>query len=248
MRIVSSNKQTNKQSPWPESAWELYLPIDRRLSTNLVLTFADRVPRGRDDGSLQPYSRLSRLVVSSSMIQKPSCRTLVERVTFLCGCSERLWKLKLENVLIYFLCLSNYMYQNFLSKSLDQLLQIMFWNVYGRNYLFEDKINGCLSLHGGSSFSNTALCMKIMPRPKGPMSRCALHTPDLASCEILLPRLKVVFYSDKQIFFVHIKINWENLNDFWEITFVSVSRHFRVTWMLVWAHKSVLKLMVFTEL
>jgi hypothetical protein len=29
-------------SPWPESASELYRPSDRRLSAKLVLTFADR--------------------------------------------------------------------------------------------------------------------------------------------------------------------------------------------------------------
>jgi hypothetical protein len=48
-----------KKTPWPESAIELYRPSDRRLSAKLVPTFADRgVPRGRGDGSLQPYARL----------------------------------------------------------------------------------------------------------------------------------------------------------------------------------------------
>jgi hypothetical protein len=36
-------KQTNnKQTPWSESASELYRPSDHRLSAKLVLTFADR--------------------------------------------------------------------------------------------------------------------------------------------------------------------------------------------------------------
>jgi hypothetical protein len=29
---VQTNKQTNKQTPWSESASELYVPSDRRLS------------------------------------------------------------------------------------------------------------------------------------------------------------------------------------------------------------------------
>jgi hypothetical protein len=32
----------NKQTPWPESASELYRPNDRRLLAKLVPTFADR--------------------------------------------------------------------------------------------------------------------------------------------------------------------------------------------------------------
>jgi hypothetical protein len=36
-----SNKQ-KQQTPWPESASELYWPSDRRLSAKLVPTFADR--------------------------------------------------------------------------------------------------------------------------------------------------------------------------------------------------------------
>jgi hypothetical protein len=35
------DKQT-KQTPWPQSAIELYRPSKRRLSTKLLLTFADR--------------------------------------------------------------------------------------------------------------------------------------------------------------------------------------------------------------
>jgi hypothetical protein len=34
--------QQNKQTPWPESASELYRPSDRSLSAKLVPTFADR--------------------------------------------------------------------------------------------------------------------------------------------------------------------------------------------------------------
>jgi hypothetical protein len=33
---------TNKETPWPESASELYRPSDRRLSAKLVATFADK--------------------------------------------------------------------------------------------------------------------------------------------------------------------------------------------------------------
>jgi hypothetical protein len=50
-----------KQAPWPESASELYLPSDRRLSVKLVPTFAERgVSRSQHDGCLRPYSRFSR--------------------------------------------------------------------------------------------------------------------------------------------------------------------------------------------
>jgi hypothetical protein len=36
------SSQTYKNTPWPESANELYQPSDRRLSAKLVPTFADR--------------------------------------------------------------------------------------------------------------------------------------------------------------------------------------------------------------
>jgi hypothetical protein len=52
--------QTNKQTPWSESASELYRPSDRRLSAKWLPTFAERVPRGQRDGYLRPYSRFSR--------------------------------------------------------------------------------------------------------------------------------------------------------------------------------------------
>jgi hypothetical protein len=45
-KFYANNKQTNKhtyiQSPWPESASELYRPSDRRLSAKLVPTYDDR--------------------------------------------------------------------------------------------------------------------------------------------------------------------------------------------------------------
>jgi hypothetical protein len=49
-----------KESTWPESASKLYRPSDRHLSAKLVPTFADKGARGQRDGSLSPYSRLSR--------------------------------------------------------------------------------------------------------------------------------------------------------------------------------------------
>jgi hypothetical protein len=49
------------KTPWPEFASELHRPSDRRLSATLVPTYADsRVSRGQRDGSLRPYSQLSR--------------------------------------------------------------------------------------------------------------------------------------------------------------------------------------------
>jgi hypothetical protein len=42
------------ETPWRESASELYRPSDRRLSAKLVLTFTDReVSRGQHGGSLR---------------------------------------------------------------------------------------------------------------------------------------------------------------------------------------------------
>jgi hypothetical protein len=50
-----------RQTPWPESASELFRPRDRRLSAKLVPTFADRgVSRIQRNGSLRLHSRLSR--------------------------------------------------------------------------------------------------------------------------------------------------------------------------------------------
>jgi CBS-domain-containing membrane protein len=41
-RTTSIIKTTQKKNPWHESASELYLPSDPRLSAKLVSTFADR--------------------------------------------------------------------------------------------------------------------------------------------------------------------------------------------------------------
>jgi hypothetical protein len=46
----------NIKTPWPESASELYLPSDRRLSAKLVPTFADR--RCRVVSATDPYGRI----------------------------------------------------------------------------------------------------------------------------------------------------------------------------------------------
>jgi hypothetical protein len=79
------SRNTNKQTLWPESGSELYRPSDRRLSAKLVPTFMGReVLRGQRDGSLRPYSRISRpepqyfLSSSSSVVltrmSGPRCR------------------------------------------------------------------------------------------------------------------------------------------------------------------------------
>jgi hypothetical protein len=65
------NMKDNKKTPWPEYASKLYRPNDRRLSTKLVPTFADRgVSRSQRSGSLPPYSQIWRpeplLFLSSS--------------------------------------------------------------------------------------------------------------------------------------------------------------------------------------
>jgi hypothetical protein len=43
--LIKTEKEMNttKETPWPESASELYRPSDRRLSAKLVPTLADRV-------------------------------------------------------------------------------------------------------------------------------------------------------------------------------------------------------------
>jgi hypothetical protein len=49
------------KTPWPESTSELCLPSDRRLSSKLVPTFADRGCHvGSAEDPLQSYSRISR--------------------------------------------------------------------------------------------------------------------------------------------------------------------------------------------
>jgi hypothetical protein len=58
---LKSDKQTKKQTPWSQSASELYRQSNRRLLAKLVPTFEDRgVPRCQRDGSLRRYSRISR--------------------------------------------------------------------------------------------------------------------------------------------------------------------------------------------
>jgi hypothetical protein len=42
MCVCLDNEQTNKLTPWPESASELHRPSDCRMSANLVPSFADR--------------------------------------------------------------------------------------------------------------------------------------------------------------------------------------------------------------
>jgi hypothetical protein len=50
-----SESASELKTPWPESAGELYRPGDRRLSTELVLTFADTgVLHSQRGGSLRP--------------------------------------------------------------------------------------------------------------------------------------------------------------------------------------------------
>jgi hypothetical protein len=52
---------TKKQTPWPESTSDLYRPSDRRLSANLVPTFADRgVSRSQGSGSPTAVISVSR--------------------------------------------------------------------------------------------------------------------------------------------------------------------------------------------
>jgi hypothetical protein len=59
--ILETDVICQTQTPWPQSASELYRPSSRPLSAKLVPTFADRgVPRVHLGGSLRPYSRLSR--------------------------------------------------------------------------------------------------------------------------------------------------------------------------------------------
>jgi hypothetical protein len=50
--ITKETPKTKEQTPWPESASELYWPSHRRLSAKLVPTFADRgVLRSQRGGS-----------------------------------------------------------------------------------------------------------------------------------------------------------------------------------------------------
>jgi hypothetical protein len=47
---------TSKQTQWPQSASKLYRKSDRRLSSKLMPTFADRGPSMV--GATEPYSRI----------------------------------------------------------------------------------------------------------------------------------------------------------------------------------------------
>jgi hypothetical protein len=58
--LVYFLKRLLKKTPWPESASELYQPSDHRLSAKILPTFADSGCHVARDGSLRPYSRLSR--------------------------------------------------------------------------------------------------------------------------------------------------------------------------------------------
>jgi hypothetical protein len=52
---------SHKKNTWPESANILHRPSDRRLSATWCNFYADSwLSRSQRDGSLQPYSRLSR--------------------------------------------------------------------------------------------------------------------------------------------------------------------------------------------
>jgi hypothetical protein len=59
--FLFTQQTTRKQTPWPESARELYRPSDRRLSAKLLPTFADiGVSRSQHLDPLRPNSRFSR--------------------------------------------------------------------------------------------------------------------------------------------------------------------------------------------
>jgi hypothetical protein len=83
-----------KKIVWLESASELCRPSDSRLSAKLVPTFVVRgASRGQYDGSLQPYSRLSR---PEPLLFLPSSSSVV--LTRLSGphsrptTSQKIWK------------------------------------------------------------------------------------------------------------------------------------------------------------
>jgi hypothetical protein len=67
LRKAVTKKEKTKQTPWPESARELYRPSDRRLSEKLVPTFADR---GRHMVSVTyPYGRNLGFLYRGKMLQ-----------------------------------------------------------------------------------------------------------------------------------------------------------------------------------
>jgi hypothetical protein len=75
-RVTRTDKWShNKQTPWPESASELYRPSDRPLVAELSAKFCGyRLPRGQLDGSLRTYSRLSR---PETLLFLPSSSSIV---------------------------------------------------------------------------------------------------------------------------------------------------------------------------
>jgi hypothetical protein len=115
---LRDNYIKNKQTPWPQSASELYLPSDRRLSAKLEPTFADRgcrvvsatVPHGRILGSLdrsryyffqvapQLYSPGWVYPVPDPLLLRKSGGT-GNRTRDLWICSQELWPLDHRGVL-----------------------------------------------------------------------------------------------------------------------------------------------------
>jgi hypothetical protein len=85
-RHVKTTEDAIKKPPWPESESELYRPRDRRVSAKLVPTFLDRGCHVVSvmDGSLRPYSRLSR---REPLLVLPSSPSVV--LTRLSGPSSR---------------------------------------------------------------------------------------------------------------------------------------------------------------
>jgi hypothetical protein len=76
-------KQT-KQTPWPESASELYRPSDRRLSAKLVANFVDtEVSRGQHGGSPTAVVSFSRPKAATfSLKQLLNCTHEAQRNPF----------------------------------------------------------------------------------------------------------------------------------------------------------------------
>jgi hypothetical protein len=62
-------------TPWPESVSELYRPSDRRLSTKLVLTFADK--ECHVVSTTDPYGRILGFLDRSRYFSLPSSSSIV---------------------------------------------------------------------------------------------------------------------------------------------------------------------------
>jgi hypothetical protein len=89
--LLDCTASNNKQTPWPESASELYGPSDRRLLTKLVPTFADRGCHvvsvtdryGRILGFLDPISCDQKFMpLSKISIQKNRLGTTLSRAKY----------------------------------------------------------------------------------------------------------------------------------------------------------------------